>query len=149
MAKNPDERYQTAKDMLIDLRSLKRRLDVEAEIDRTSSPDTLRQPVARDTVEEDRARSKKRVLAIALVGMALFVAGVFGFYYWRAARAPVMSPVAAPVVERKLNYWITVQKFRDKKPYQDPFTLAGEINFEPDYHIRVNVRSRKRDICTF
>jgi serine/threonine protein kinase len=38
MAKSPDERYQTAKDMLIDLRSLKKRLDLEMEIQRTSSP---------------------------------------------------------------------------------------------------------------
>src|SRR5678810_771188 len=34
ISKDPDERYQSAKDMLIDLRSLKRRLDVEAEIQR-------------------------------------------------------------------------------------------------------------------
>jgi hypothetical protein len=34
-----------------------------------------------------------------------------------------------------------VQKFKNNNPYQDPFTLAGEINFEANYHIRVNVRS--------
>ncbi len=45
LAKSPDERYQTAKDMLIDLRNLKKRLDVEAEIDRTSSPETPRATV--------------------------------------------------------------------------------------------------------
>src|SRR5215471_7003030 len=39
LAKDPDERYQTAKDMLIDLRNLKRKLEVDAEIDRTISPD--------------------------------------------------------------------------------------------------------------
>ncbi|HSP63219.1 MAG TPA: serine/threonine-protein kinase, partial [Pyrinomonadaceae bacterium] len=35
LAKNPNERYQTAKDLLIDLRNLKRELEVDAEIDRT------------------------------------------------------------------------------------------------------------------
>ena len=45
LEKNPDERYQTAKDMLVDLRSLKKRLDLDAEIDRTSSPDRPRPTV--------------------------------------------------------------------------------------------------------
>ena len=39
LAKNPNERYQTAKDLLIDLRNLKRKLDVDAEIDRTITPE--------------------------------------------------------------------------------------------------------------
>jgi eukaryotic-like serine/threonine-protein kinase len=38
LAKNKDERYQTAKDLLIDLRNLRRKLDVDAEIERTVSP---------------------------------------------------------------------------------------------------------------
>lgn len=39
LAKEPNERYQTAKDLLIDLRNLKRKLEVDAEIDRTISPE--------------------------------------------------------------------------------------------------------------
>jgi serine/threonine-protein kinase len=38
LAKNRDERYQTAKDLLIDLRNLRRKLDVDAEIERTVAP---------------------------------------------------------------------------------------------------------------
>src|SRR6267142_4164587 len=38
LAKNKDERYQTAKDLLIDLRNLRRKLDVDAEIERTVAP---------------------------------------------------------------------------------------------------------------
>ena len=38
LTKDRDERYQTVKDMTIDLRNLKRKLEVDAEIDRTSSP---------------------------------------------------------------------------------------------------------------
>src|SRR2546421_197231 len=37
--KDVDERYQSAKDMLIDLRHLKRKLEVDAEIDRTVPPE--------------------------------------------------------------------------------------------------------------
>ena len=38
LAKDRNERYQTAKDLLIDLRNLRRKLDVDAEIERTVAP---------------------------------------------------------------------------------------------------------------
>jgi serine/threonine protein kinase len=142
MTKEPDERYQTAKDMLIDLRSLKRQLDVKAEIDRTSSPE-----VQRVVVSAADEPSKKRVLLIAIAAMVLATAAIFAYGIWRARReraeAPVVTPPAAPVSieERRLTYWITVQKFKDGKAYQSPFTLAGEINFEASYRIRVHIRS--------
>ena len=46
LSKDREERYQTAKDLLIDLRNLKRTLEVNAEIDRTASPElqTTSQP---------------------------------------------------------------------------------------------------------
>jgi serine/threonine protein kinase/tetratricopeptide (TPR) repeat protein len=40
LAKDREERYQTAKDLMIDLKRLKQRLDVEAEIERTSIPES-------------------------------------------------------------------------------------------------------------
>jgi hypothetical protein len=142
IAKNPDERYQTAKDMLIDLRALKRHLDVEAEIGRTSSPTTPVVAVATD--ELDRGSHKRQAVVIALIGMAVVTAAIFGVNMWRASRAKNNTAVSTSAVapaERILTYWITVQKFRDNKPYQDPFILAGEINFEANYQIRLNVRS--------
>ena len=39
LTKDCEERYQSAKDLLIDLRNLKRKLEVNAEIDRTVSPE--------------------------------------------------------------------------------------------------------------
>ena len=134
MAKDPDERYQTAKDMLIDVRSLKRQLELKAEIERTSSPGTQR-------IEQVEPSGKKRVLLIALAAMVLVTTAIFGVNIWRSARQKAVTPVPAATEERTLTYWITVQKFRDNKPYQDPFTLAGEINFEANYQIRVSVRS--------
>jgi serine/threonine protein kinase len=143
MAKDPDERYQTAKDMLIDLRHLKKQLDLKAEIDRTSSPDVA-VSIADKPVQ---ASSKKRVLLIAIAAMVLVTAAIFAYSVWRARRERVATPVVtspSPSVateERTLTYWITVQKFRNDKAYQDPFPLAGEINFEESYRIRVHVRS--------
>lgn len=141
LSKNPDERYQSAKDMLIDLRALKKRLDAEAELSRTSSPAMPRSAL----VAEPGPQSRKRVLAIVLIAMAVVAVTFFGISVWRASRARnsavITTPPPVPAVERTLAYWVTVQKFRDGKPYQEPFTLASEINFELDYHIRINVRS--------
>jgi len=39
LTKDREERYQTAKDLLIDLRNLKRKLEVDAEIERTVAPE--------------------------------------------------------------------------------------------------------------
>jgi serine/threonine-protein kinase len=39
LTKDREERYQTAKDLLIDLRNLKRKIEVDAEIDRTMPPE--------------------------------------------------------------------------------------------------------------
>lgn len=143
LAKSPDDRYQTAKDMLIDLRNLKRHLDINAEIYRTSSPTAPRVTVATD--ETPRHPQKKRVLVYALIAMAVVTVATLGINIWRASRArtnaPVTTPAPAPVAERSLTYWITVQKFRNGKSYQKPFTQPGEMIFEADYRIRVNIRS--------
>ena len=139
MAKDPEDRYQTAKDMLIDLRSLKKQLEVQAEIERTSSPSTER-IVVDEVIQPPR---KTRVVLIALGVMLLATAAIFGVNIWRSSRQRAV-PVPATTEERTLTYWITVQKFRDNKPYQDPFPTAGEMIFEADYQIRVNVRSPQR-----
>ena len=120
---------------------MRKRLDVEAEIERTSAPDVARVTVATEIL--DRGSQKRRVLAIALIGMAVVTAGIFAVNVWRSSRARTTQLVTLPVPieERTLTYWITVQKFRNERPFQDPFTLAGEINFEADYQIRVNIRS--------
>jgi hypothetical protein len=141
MAKSPDERYQTAKDMLIDLRTLKRHMDIDAEIQRTSPLTSPQDTVATD--ETPYQPNKKRVVLFALFAMAVVTAAIFGINIWRSSRARTNASVTrpAPVVERSLTYWITVQKFRNRRPYQQPFNLAGEMIFEADYQIRVNIRS--------
>ena len=77
--------------------------------------------------------------------MAIVTAAIFGISKWRASRAranaAVIPAATAPVRERRLTYWITVQKFRDKKPFQDPFTIPGEMIFEEDYQIRLSFSS--------
>jgi Tol biopolymer transport system component len=40
LTKDPEERYQTAKEMMVDLRRIKQRLDAHAEIERSTAPDS-------------------------------------------------------------------------------------------------------------
>ena len=143
IAKDPDERYQTAKDMLIDLRNLKKRVEVDAEIER-SSAFTVENRRAAQTAETIDTYKPSRALTIALVGMMAVLMTIVALTIQRSRRnSSVRPPVStvAPAPERALTYWITVQKFKDGKPYQAPFDLASEINFEADYQIRLSLRS--------
>ena len=44
-------------------------------------------------------------------------------------------------VQSSLSYWLTVQKMRDGKPYEDPFRSSGQEIFENGYGFRLNVVS--------
>jgi serine/threonine protein kinase len=146
IAKDPDERYQTAKDMLIDLRNLKRRLDLDAEIERSSAAVTREYPAPLRTAEPVVVQTSRRnyALVVALIAIVASLATLFAVNAWRNTRNRSVVPASTPSAlrpARTLTYWITVQKFKDGKPYQEPFDLAGEINFEADYQIRLSVRS--------
>jgi hypothetical protein len=55
--------------------------------------------------------------------------------------APPSASAPAPAAERAVSYWITVQKYRGGKPFEEPFRLRDDINFEKDYRIRLHVAS--------
>src|SRR5205807_4935890 len=160
LAKNRDERYQTAKDMLIDPRNLKKRLDLDVEIERSVSPNSSALPATTDKnaipgtdstkagrskaePSESEGRSRgKLVPGIAL--MLVLVMGLIIAASWsRFRRASVVGPAPASIAasERTLSYWMTVQKYRNGRPFENPFRLAGEINFEKDYRVKLNVTS--------
>jgi len=158
LAKNPDERYQTAKDMLIDLRSLRRRLELDQEMERTGSATSPVVPVAEKKVAaetassaaketspdgdvRERSRRSMPILVVASAVIGLSIAAVFGISAWRSSRTSVLRSSPAPISQRTLNYWMTVQKYRDGKPFEKPFDSGGEINFEKDYRVRLNVSS--------
>ncbi len=170
LAKNAEQRYQTTKDLLIDLKNLRRRLEVEAELERSSPPPfATRAPASDESIgTTDKAvqakantvaafaasrvssaqtqSSSRKTLLPTFIGAAVLVGLlIVGFSVWSSSRSSVLPPAPAPASasasERQLNYWVTVQKYKDGKPYQDPFRLAGEINFEKDYRVRLNVSS--------
>ena len=160
LAKNPDERYQTAKDMLIDLRNLKKRLELDVEIERSTSPDwgtqsattgknvipaTESTEAGRSTAEpsESTRVHRRKLFAVTTVMLILVAALIIASSWSRFGRSKVVGLAPGPVAasERKLSYWMTVQKYRNGRPFENPFRLAGEINFEKDYRVRLSVSS--------
>jgi serine/threonine protein kinase len=162
LRKDREERYQTIKDLLIDLKSLKEELFFQQKLDRsrparsnieteTAPPATEATPTDQKAVAPTSERSgekasspKSRALPIVLSLMVIAGLAIGVTWLWRrSGAAPVTpaTPTAVPAAERTLSYWITVQKYRDGKPYQDPFRLRDDINFEKDYRIRLNITS--------
>jgi len=116
LAKEKDERYQTAKDLLIDLRNLRRKLDVDAEIERTVAPEfrgtsagasrtstnkshldvdatsaALAQPTS--SAEYLVTGVKRHKAAVVIVAVVL-VAGMVGSgLYWRARSSNIGSGI--------------------------------------------------------
>ncbi len=125
LAKDREERYQTAKDLLIDLKRLKQKLDVDAEIERTSTPElrsgsgeakpshareivsTASRAVSQTTSENVRARSsaeyivsgikqRKFALAIALLLLVIGAAGLSLFLHARNTEVAIESIAVLP-----------------------------------------------------
>ena len=159
LRKDREERYQTVKDLLIDLKSLKEELAFAQKLERSRPPqsrvgsvsnraatEALRtdQQAAVSTNERVAQKSVSRngrTMAVALGVIVLAALGIGGAILWRrGTSAPVISS-PAPAAQRSISYWITVQKYRDGKPFQEPFRLRDDINFEKDYRIRLTMSS--------
>ena len=148
-------RYQTAKELQVDLQRLKKRLEFETERERSAAPDApdgkatpslsadREAPASTVATTESKRASSSRTRALILLTASLLVATAAGLLVWKAFRPETRTTSAPAVVlpERRLGYWIEVQKYRNGKPYQDPFRLGSEINFEKDYRIRLHVSS--------
>lgn len=154
LAKDPDQRYQTAKDMLIDLRNLRKQLDLQAEIQRSTGPEVsapvITSPVTApsktatvDSAIESRGQPKRhRSVTLGIVLAVMAVAGtVLGIKFWPSAPPELSASAPVALAERKLTYSITVQKYRNNQPFEDPFQLAKEILFERNYQIRLHISS--------
>jgi eukaryotic-like serine/threonine-protein kinase len=123
LAKDRNERYQTAKDLLIDLRNLKRKLEVDAEIDRTtpelrpvaatgseiataSRSAPTAQATAPTTVSSAEyivsgIRKHKLVAAAAL--LVLVTGAGIGLYLWAHKPATIRSVAVMPFVSETSN----------------------------------------------
>lgn len=92
----------------------------------------------------------KWLLYLGAIGVFLVLcAGVGGWLAWRQAtdaplkkvetvKSETVSPLAPPSNLRSLSYFLTVQKMRDKKPFQEPFQSSGQEIFENEYRFQMH-----------
>ncbi|HQR31350.1 MAG TPA: protein kinase [Blastocatellia bacterium] len=93
-------------------------------------PTALDETLIRTAAEP--SKSPWKVIAVAAGVIVIAVAA----WLFTKQKPP---EIVAPVVKPAFSYWVMVQKYRDAKPYQQPFRLAGELVFENDYHVQLNV----------
>ena len=110
LTKNRDERYQSSKDLLVDLKRLKHTLQLKAASERSSAPDRI-VPGAADAQEDvsksgtsaastqtassaeyivDQVRSHKRAVLLSLALLLLIAGGMF-IYAWRSRETDAPS----------------------------------------------------------
>jgi serine/threonine protein kinase len=144
LEKDRNERYQSVGDLLVDLRKLKKQIELDEQV-RRSDPTASRTKEQYDQPKLEKEKSAQRTKAYipyAVIAAVLILGITVALLVRRSLEtAPPRTTPATPVVQRQLNYWITVQKYRDGAPFEGPFDLAKEINFEKDYRIRLNVSS--------
>ncbi|HEX8151194.1 MAG TPA: protein kinase [Pyrinomonadaceae bacterium] len=153
LQKEPERRHQTVKDLALDLENLRGRQPA-AHAGRAAGavppggPGASSSSAEVDTVPAaPRAAGGRRRGAFVWTAAALLVlaaAGVVGVTLWRKASPDVPATAsAAPAArtERRISYWLTMQKYRGGKAYKAPFRLAGETVFEKDDRVRLNFLS--------
>lgn len=107
-------------------------------------PKKLRAASAASLSPESKRQNAKPKWAIFAAVVVVVAAGALAFREWYKP-APAAAPpiVETPLPEREFRYYITVQKYRDGKPYEQPFQLSGERIFEKDYRIQFHFSSPK------
>jgi serine/threonine protein kinase/Flp pilus assembly protein TadD len=112
LRKNRDERYQTIKDLLLDLQSLKQELEFERKLERSVPPkskstadmgeqteaQTVTESAARPTVSERGPTSaiklNQRSIVIAVAALLIIAAGVGSYFYFMRARSGAINSIA-------------------------------------------------------
>ncbi|HEV2707279.1 MAG TPA: protein kinase [Pyrinomonadaceae bacterium] len=142
LQKEREKRYQTSQELAHDMENLRRDLDAGGSLRRATPFEIATQASPRAASSAARSKSTS---ALVLASVLLLAAVAFiGARMWRASRSESVKQAApSPVVEpeRSLTYWMVVQKYRNGRPFQSPFRLGAEINFEKDYRVRLNLRS--------
>ncbi|MEP6922777.1 MAG: serine/threonine-protein kinase [bacterium] len=140
LRKDPNERYQTIGDLLIDLKILKEELSFAQKLERSTPPHSSAELTTKGAATEAPTTIRTTVV-VAVAALVLAGVGIVSAVLWQGRGSTPALSAPARTTERTLSYWITVQKYRDGKAYQDPFRLRDDINFEKDYRIRLHLTS--------
>ena len=154
LRKDKEERYQTVKDLLIDLRNLRKELELEAEIERSAAPMNGRATSSGQSAAAtahytssaeyivEGIKQHKRVAAGALA-LILTVSAVAAYFYFNRAQAltekdtillaDIVNTTGDPVFDGTLKQALAVQLG------QSPF-----LNIIPEERVRETLRRMER-----
>jgi len=90
---------------------------------------------------QSSGRSKLRPGLLAAVLLLFVLIGGWYLYKRNVSSSPATTTNTQAPSERNLNYWLTVQKMRDGRPYQDQFESSGQEIFENGWKFRMNISS--------
>ena len=142
LRKDREERYQTIKDLLIDLKSLKEELAFAQKLDRSRAPQSRVGPAIKPAAEslttnqqaaaatdarlvQKSVSRKGRTLAVALVVIVLAALGIGGAMLWRRRTSTPLASNPAPTVQRAIRYWIMVQKISRRQTVSRTIQAQG------------------------
>lgn len=163
LQKKREERYQTAHDLIVDLKTLKNQLLIDSELARLSNPsgqkasgpgtplsstddmETRKQLVQNtfsDVPQPTLALPARRKLFLLLLG-GLVAAAImlFVFVQNRPTGTAPAAQHAVPGSTREINYTLIVQRMRDGQPYREPFEATGKELFEDGWKFRFRFES--------
>jgi serine/threonine protein kinase len=163
LAKEPSQRYATMRELIDELRALRRKVEFAAELKLVAQADaveavTLRQsaeaetlrltpetstqaqpPAPPEVVQPARFPARAVVAGLALVA----VLGATAWYALRPASVPAPPPVTPTVTspKRELTWWLTVQRRQNGKLESKAFQSAGRDWFPNGSRIQVHLTS--------
>jgi serine/threonine protein kinase len=160
LTKDREERYQSIKDMGLDLKQLQQSLEIESasrvsRMQTTVAASSNMRREAMDRIDASRKRANGGIEDLAadsaqsfkktsgnkvLIALALglIILASVGWKLWTSSRK---QQAIMPTAERQLTYSLLVQKMRDGKAYQDPFPSTGREIFENGWKFRFNLFS--------
>ncbi|MDQ3256470.1 MAG: protein kinase [Acidobacteriota bacterium] len=107
LRKNPDERYQTSKELLVDLQRLRQKLEIESHLERSAPPEASVEAATANTVEHRAAKhtgplrrilSTQRTAIYAAVLIALLSGALAYVWHWRQTSVAPQSEIKSLAV---------------------------------------------------
>jgi len=117
LRKDREERYQTAKDLLIDLKDVRQNLEFQSKLERTAAPDReeaktqvfntttsdidshqASSAIDGQTLQTEKPKANPKWLLFGLVGLIVLAAGFFAYRYFAPASKQIQSIAVMPFV---------------------------------------------------
>lgn len=118
---------------------------------KVADTDAAKYPVPGNTLVEElvprqalKLRRRRPVLMGTTIMFLILASGIGGYYYFgsnvptkpaAATETPLsQAPLGTPI---EMKFFLTVQKMRDKKPFQEPFISSGREIFETGWQFGI------------